>query len=405
MMFPYAEEAKQNPNLPLAGLKILDLSRLLPGPYATLLLADMGADVLKVEDTQTGDYIRWGGPKVGGENVAFLALNRNKRSIKLNLKSDEGREIFKKLAKEADILVESFRPGVMARLGVGYEQLQEVNPGLIYCAISGYGQDGPYKDLAGHDLNYIGYAGALGQTGVRDGAPVVPGVQIGDLAGGSQMAVIGILAAVQGRHLSGRGRMVDISMTDGVVGWLVAQAAVYFATGYKGGRGVQPLNGGLPEYNVYECADGKYLTVGALEPKFFTNLCKIIDLEAYAEVNSQGARATEIKTALTNRFKEKPRSEWLKLLAHEDTCVGPAYDMDEIFDDPQLQARGLVVEAEHPTAGKLKQIGLPLKLNGLGEKDIVRHPAPGYGEQTDDILTAMGYTDEQIERLKQAGVV
>lgn len=403
MMFPFAEET--NDRLPLVGLKVLDLSRLLPGPYATLMLADMGADVLKVEDTQMGDYIRWGNPKVGGENVMFLALNRNKRSIKLNLKTDEGREIFKKLVKEADVVVESFRPGVMSKLGLGYEQLREVNPGIIFCAISGYGQDGPYKDRAGHDINYIGIAGALGQTGTKEGGPVVPGVQIGDLAGGSMQAVIGILAAVQGRQKTGQGRFVDVSMTDGVVGWLVMQAAVYFATGYTGGAGQNTLNGGLPEYSVYETSDGKYLSVGALEPKFFARICELMELQQYNEVGAKGERSAEIRAALTARFKEKTQAEWLAILGDEDTCVGPVYDLNEVFDDPQVQARGLVVEAEHPKAGKLKQIGLSIKLDGITEKDIVRHPAPGYGEQTGDILVAMGYSAEDVERLKKEGVI
>jgi crotonobetainyl-CoA:carnitine CoA-transferase CaiB-like acyl-CoA transferase len=403
MMFPFAEET--NDRLPLVGLKVLDLSRLLPGPYATLMLADMGADVLKVEDTQAGDYVRWGAPKVGGESVAFMALNRNKRSIKLNLKTDEGREIFLALVQEADIVLESFRPGVMAKLGLGYEQLREVNPKLIYCAISGYGQDGPYKDYPGHDLNYMGYAGALGQTGLKDGPPVMPGVQVADLAGGAMQAVIGILAAVQGRHQSGRGRFVDVSMTDGVVGWMVMQAAVYFATGYTAGRGRNVLNGGLPEYSVYETKDGKYLSVGALEPKFFSEVCKLIGLEQYAETGTKGERAAEIRAALTNRFKEKTQAEWLELLAGKDTCVGPVYELNEVFEDPQIKARGLVVEAEHPKAGKVRQIGLPIKLDGITEQDIVRRPAPGYGEHTDEILASIGYSVEDIERLKKEGVI
>lgn len=402
MMFPYATET--NDRLPLVGLKVLDLSRLLPGPYASLLLADMGADVIKVEDTQMGDYVRWGGPQINGENPMFMALNRNKRSVTLNLKAAEGREIFKKMVKEADVVIESFRPGVMSKLGLGYEQLREINPGIIFCAISGYGQDGPYKDRAGHDLNYIGIAGALGQTGPASGTPVMPGVQVADLGGGAMQAVIGILAALQGRHVTGHGRFIDVSMTDGVVGWLSHLAAFYFATGQKFSRGTYSLNGVLPEYSVYETKDGKYLSVGALEPKFFGRLCQLIGLEQYGETNARGERAAEIRAALTARFKEKNREQWLAILANEDTCVGPVYEIDEVFEDPQIQARGLVVEMEHPKAGKQKQVGLPLKFDGLTEKDIVRRPSPGFGEHNAEVLAALGYSPDEIERLKKEGI-
>ncbi len=403
MTFPFAGE--DNPNLPLSGLKVLDLSRLLPGPYASLLLADLGADVLKVEDTGVGDYLRWGGIFPGGENPAFMALNRNKRSIKINLKKPEGVEIFKKLAKEADVVLESFRPGVMDRLGIGYKDLSPANPRLIYCAISGYGQDGPYRDRAGHDINYIGYAGALGQTGAKGGPPAIPGVQIADLAGGSMYGVIGILSALEGRHKTGRGRFVDISMTGGVVGWLVAQAPLYFSLGQKGGPGANDLNGGLPEYNVYETKDGKYLSVGALEPKFFNRLCRLLGFEQLDEVHSSGEKAVRIKTALTTRFKEKTRAEWLELLEEEEVCVGPVYDLDEVFEDPQVKARGLVVETEHPKAGKIRQVGLPFKMDGLEEKDYLRRPSPGFGEHTSQVLETLGYSTQGIQRLENEGII
>jgi crotonobetainyl-CoA:carnitine CoA-transferase CaiB-like acyl-CoA transferase len=230
-------------------------------------------------------------------------------------------------------------------------------------------------------------------------------VQIGDLAGGAMQAVIGILAALEGRHHTGQGRFVDISMTDGVVGWLSPVAAMYFAAGYRASRGSYSLNGGLPEYSVYETQDGKYLSVGALEPKFFSRLCQLIGLENYAEVGTRGERATEIRAALTARFKEKTRDEWLEILANEDTCVGPVYEIDEIFEDPQIQARGLVVEMEHPKAGRVKQVGLPVKFDGLTEKDIVRRPSPGFGEHTAEVLATLGYSPDDIERLKKEGVI
>ncbi len=400
-IFPYSDVLDSK--LPLSGLKVVDLSRLLPGPHATLLLADLGADVLKVEDPQLGDYLRWGWPP--GENPAFLQLNRNKRSLTLNLKEAEGSEIFKKIVIEADVLLESFRPGVMARLGLGYEDLKKLNSRLIYCALSGYGQDGPYQQRPGHDLNYIGYAGALGQTGPAGAAPVIPGVQIADLAGGSLMSLVGILSALQGRHITGEGRMIDVSMTQGVVGLLPYQAAMFLATGDPIRRSQWRLNGGLPEYAVYETADGQYLTVGALEPKFFNRLCTLLDMSEYDETNANPPKAAEIRAKLTEKFKQKTRAEWLSLLADEDVCVGPAYELDEVFDDPQMLARGMVVEAEHPKAGKIRQLGLPFKLDGLNPQAVVREPAPGFGEHNREILTALGYDETAIERLRAAGII
>jgi crotonobetainyl-CoA:carnitine CoA-transferase CaiB-like acyl-CoA transferase len=400
----FPDAASDRAKLPLHGVKVLDLSRLLPGPYATLLLADLGADVLKIEDNQMGDYIRWGSPKIGEYSAGYMVLNRNKRSMTLNLKTAEGKEIFTKLVKEADVLIESFRPDVMARLGLGWEQLKEVNPGLIYCAISGYGQDGPYKFRPGHDLNYIGYAGVLGQTGAPE-HPVLPGTQIADLGGGGLMSVVGILAALQGRQHTGQGRFVDISMTDAVVSWLTYHAGNYFATGKPGKRGEQRLTGAFPEYYVYETKDGKWLSVGALEPKFFARLTELIGLQEFNEVGTHGERADQIKAALTARFKEKTRDEWMALLGDEDVCVGPVYDIDEVMSDPQLVHRGMITEVEHPTAGKIKQIGLPIRFNDLETQDYIRHHPPGYGEDTADVLAALGYSAEEVTALREKKVV
>ncbi|MDB5078134.1 MAG: CoA transferase [Chloroflexi bacterium] len=400
-IFPFAEEI--NPQLPLSGVKVVDLTRLLPGPHATLMLADLGADVLKVEDTQQGDYLRWGAPP--GENPAFMQLNRNKRSITLDLKQPAACEIFKKIVAEADILLESFRPGVMTRLGLGYEDLQAINPGLIYCSISGYGQEGPYKNRPGHDLNYIGYAGALGLTGPAGGAPIIPGVQIADLAGGSLMSLVGVLAALHGRQATGKGRMVDIAMTGSVTGLLAYQAGIMLAGGEPIRRGEWRLNGGLPEYAVYETADGKYLTVGALEPKFFSRLCTMLGLTEYGEVYAQPERAAEIRAKLAEAFKERTRDEWMEVLGDKDVCVGPAYELEEVFEDQQAQARGLVVEMEHPRVGKVKQLGLPFVLDGLDPQSVVRLSSPIFGEHNAQVLAALGYSPDEIEQLRQDGIV
>ncbi|MDQ4057985.1 MAG: CoA transferase, partial [Actinomycetota bacterium] len=261
---------------PLEEVKVLDLTRLLPGGYATLLMADLGADVVKVEEPDRGDYIRWSPPMVGDHSAAHIALNRNKRSVTINLKSDEGRGVLLDLAEHFDVLIESFRPGVMERLGLDYDALRTRNTGLVYCAISGYGRDGPRAETAGHDVNYIGFGGLLSIVGGEGQRPVIPGVQIGDLAGGGMAAVIAVLAALVRRATSGEGDYCDISMMDGAMSWLSIHAAEFFATGSVPQRELMTLSGAFPCYRVYRAADG-WLTVGALEPQFWTGLCDALE--------------------------------------------------------------------------------------------------------------------------------
>ena len=257
---------------PLSGIRILDLSRLIPGAYASQMLADFGAEVIKVEEPGSGDYGRFMPPYgAGGMSLFFTTINRNKRSITLNLKTEEGRAIFLRLVRDADVVLESFRPGVMERLGLGHERLREVQPGIIYCVISGYGQDGPYRLRAGHDLNYAGYAGLLHYNRGPNGEPAMPPTQLGDLAGGSFLAVVGILAAVVGRTQTGEGRKIDVSMTEGVMSLLPLVASAYLNTGKAPRPGHSALDGGLPCYNIYETKDGRHVTLAALEPKFWHN--------------------------------------------------------------------------------------------------------------------------------------
>jgi len=276
-------------SLPLQGVRVLDLSRLLPGGFCSLLLADFGAEVLKVEDTGMGDYVRWSAPFYEGahesaRSALFLALNRNKRSIRLDLKQEGGREALLALVREHDVVLESFRPGVLDRLGVGYEQMREVNPGIVFCAISGYGQDGPKRDASGHDMNYLGLIGLLGLTGERGGPPVQAAGQIADLGGGALMAAFGIMAALRerdgapGSPGSGEGQFVDVSMCDGALSWLAMVAGAYFADGNVPHRGDLPLAGSLVCYRPYECSDG-WVSLGALEPKFWQAWCRGVDRE------------------------------------------------------------------------------------------------------------------------------
>ena len=391
---------------PLEGIKILDLTRLLPGPYGTMLLGDLGAEVIKIEEPERGDYARWNPPQINRVGSRHLLLNRNKKSLTLNLKAPEGKAVLRRMVEQgADVLIEQFRPGVMERLGVGYKDLEKVNPRIIYCSLTGYGQDGPYRDLAGHDLNYIGIAGVLGLTGQKGGSPVIPGIQIGDLIGGGLYAVIGILSALMARQKTGRGQYVDISMLDGVVSLLPDSAALYFAEGKAPRAGERRLGGGLPQYQVYQTQDGKYLAVGALEEKFWANLSRLIGRPEWAEKipRELEPRCEEIQKEMARLFKTKTQKEWLDLLMHEDTCVTAVQSLDEVFADPQVRSRQMLVETTHPKAGRVRQIGVPIKFSETpGE---IRMPAPEIGEHTEEILGELGFAQEEIDRLRKMSVI
>jgi len=397
-------------SLPLDGIRILDLSRLLPGAYASQMLADYGADVIKIEEPGSGDYGRFMPPHgAGGMSLYFLAINRNKRSMTLNLKTDEGRAIFQRLVRQADVVLESFRPGVMERLGLGYEQLKEINPRLVYCAISGYGQDGPYRLRAGHDLNYAGYAGLLNYNRGPRGEPAMPPTQLGDLAGGSFMAVIGIMTALLGRGQSGEGRMVDVSMTEGVMSLLPLFTTAYFNTGEAPIPGRSSLDGGLPCYNIYETQDGKHVTLAALEYKFWHTFCSRIghlELLPFHHPVGPGEREEAIGM-LQAIFKTKTRDEWMAELADIDACVGPVYTLDEALNDPQARARGVSVSGSVPGEGDEETTFRTLpsypRISGVDQEQ--RHSAPGMGEHTGALLREAGYSDAEIEQFKAGGVV
>lgn len=390
---------------PLRGIRILDLSRLLPGAYASQMLADMGAEVIKVEEPGKGDYSRYMPPHGPGEmGITFTAVNRNKRSIVLNLKTMRGREIFHRLIKTTDVLLESFRPGVMQRLGLGYDDLKALKPDLIYCAISGYGQDGPYSQRAGHDLNYQGYSGLLNYNRDEEGQPVMPPTQLGDLAGGGYMAVIGILSALVGRAQTGEGRMLDISMTEGAMSLLPLVTANYLNTGHAPAPGHSPLDGALPCYNIYETKDGKHVTLAALEYKFWHTFCTHIGhlelLPFHMPVGpEERAQALEMLRAI---FKTRTRDEWIAELGETDTCVGPIYSIDEALNDPHAKARGIRVKSKiGARAEAFEALQVFPRLTGSEEEQ--RYPAPELGADTRELLREAGYSEQEIEQLKTGG--
>jgi alpha-methylacyl-CoA racemase len=388
----------------LEGIRVLDLSRLLPGGFCSLLLADFGAEVLKVEDTGMGDYVRWSPPHHKGAqdsagSALFLALNRGKRSIRLNLKEEDGREVLLKLVREYDVLLESFRPGVMDRLGVGYERLREANAGLVYCAITGYGQDGPYTGRSGHDMNYLGLNGLLGLTGEAGGSPVQSAGQIADIGGGALMGAFGILAALRERDRSGEGQLVDVSMFDGSLAWLAMVAAARLAGGAPPSRGDLELAGRLICYRPYACSDG-WVTLGALEPKFWQAWCRGVGREDL--VDKQFDRPGSDAHAEVERiFLERTRAEWHEFAEEHDCCLEPVLDLDEALDSELVRARQMVVELDQPGTDGVKLLGVPVKMSRT--PGAPAGPGPALGEHTDEVLAGLGYSEEEIAALKESG--
>jgi alpha-methylacyl-CoA racemase len=421
-------------SLPLEGIRVLDLSRLLPGGFCSLLLADFGAEVLKVEDTGMGDYIRWAPPYYEGaqdsaSSALFLSLNRNKRSIRIDLKSEQGREVLLRLVRDYDVVLESFRPGVLDRLGVGYERMREVNPGIVYCAITGYGQYGPKRDAAGHDMNYLGLVGLLGLTGERDevgGHPIQAAGQIADIGGGALMAAFGILAALRerdgagggggggatsgdgqaGRERqggSGVGQIVDVSMADGALSWLAMVAARYFAEGVVPRRGGLELAGSLICYRPYQCADG-WVSLGALEPKFWQAWCRGVQREDLIERQFEGP-GSHAHRQVQELFKARTRAQWVEFAQQHDCCLEPILGLDEALDSELVRAREMVVELTQPgVAGGVRQLGVPVKLTRTPASHDQR-PGPALGEHTEEVLREAGLAPREIQELLQAGAV
>jgi crotonobetainyl-CoA:carnitine CoA-transferase CaiB-like acyl-CoA transferase len=391
----------------LAGVRVLDLTRLLPGGFCSQLLADLGADVVKVEDTGMGDYIRWAPPYYGDEeqqalgtrSALYLSLNRNKRSIRLDLKSDAGREALLRLVEGYDVLLEGFRPGVMDRLGVGYDALAVRNPRLVYCAITGYGQTGPNTGRAGHDMNYLALTGLLGLTGERDGRPIQSAGQIADLGGGGLMAAFGVLAALRERDDSGEGQLVDVSMFDGALSWLAMVAGQYLCDGQVPKRGEGQLTGAYVCYLPYEAADG-WITMGALEPQFWARFCRAIDRENLIEKQFERI-GSDAWREIADVFRSRTRAEWTDFNDEHDAMIEPVLDVDEALDSELVAAREMVVGWEQPGIGEVRQIGPPVKLSRTPAD--VHRPAPAFGEHTREVLAEAGMGDDEIAELIDSG--
>lgn len=377
---------------PLAGIRVLDLSRLLPGPFCTLLLAEMGAEVIKIETPLAGDYARLAPPHLGLGNI-FEATNRNKKSVALNYRNARGREIFLQLAKDADVVFETFRPGAVKRWGMDYDAVRAVNPRVIYCSLSGYGQTGPYRDRAGHDLNYIGVGGLLALNGAAGGPPIPPGVQIADLAGG-MLAAIAILGALTGRERTGQGAYLDVAMLDSVIAWVAPLLDPAFpGAGQNPERGRMTLAGGLPCYNVYATADGQFITLGALEPNFWTTFCNAVER---ADLIPRQFDYDAIP-AVAAIFRGQTREEWLARFQSVDACVEPVNSFAEVWRHPQVRHRGLMAEA----GGQYGRIGSPFRFATPEHPS----PAPALGAHTREVLRRIGLSEEEFSELESKGIV
>ncbi|MBW2428616.1 MAG: CoA transferase [Deltaproteobacteria bacterium] len=376
----------------LSGTIVIDLSRLLPGPYCSMIMADHGARVIAIEDR-----------RFLADGLFMNIINRNKEHMSLNLKTEEGREIFFRLIRNADVVLEGFRPGVVNRLGVDYETVRNVNPRIVYCSITGFGQNGPFRDRVGHDVNYIGYAGVLNLIGEPDRPPSIPGIQIADIAGGGMNAAIGILMALFAREKTGRGQYIDISMTDGMVGFLPAVLFFHQLTGREPKRADTLLSHRYACYCTYETADGRHLSIGAVENRFWTQLCQVLEVPQYASLQYDDQHRQEIIDFMRTTFKKKTLAEWEVELGDLDICWGRVQSLTEVLNDPLFREREVVVEIEGKDGKKSKTLGVPVKLSDT--PGAVRTPPMEFGESTAAILEELGYTSEEIKALAEKEVI
>ena len=376
--------------LPLEGIRVLDLSRLLPGPYLTQLMADLGAEVIKVETPLAGDHVRLAPPEMGLGNM-YETINRNKKSLALNYRNARGRELFIEISKTTDVVLEGFRPTIADKYGIGYEAVRAVNPDIVYCSLSGYGQEGPYQQRAGHDFNYLSVGGAFSLNGRPGERPVPYGLPVADLSGG-MLAAIAILGALVGRERGGQGMYLDMALLDGVISWMTPLALSAYFSGLEVGAGTHPLLGGRAFFNIYETSDGKYLTLAAIEPHFWGDFCKTIGRADLIERQYDPTLGSEMEGI----FKQKTRAEWLNMFADNDACVEPVNSIEEMLANPQVQARGHV----RMEAGKPVGMNSPFVF-ARGEYS----PAPALGADTRALLQEIDVSEKEIHALTKRGII
>jgi len=366
--------------LPLEGVRVLDLSHMLPGPFCTMMLADMGAEVIKIESPKGGDGFRMREPFINKEGSAFMMLNRSKKSCVLDLRSIEGHDAFMELAKTADVVLEQFRPGVVTRLGIDYKAVSAANPGIVYLSLSGFGQDGPYVDMPGHDINYLSISGILDTIGKSDSPPAIAGVQIADLCG-AQWAIISVLLGILAREKNGgKGQYVDLSMTDAVFPWLSLFLSDYVVSGSITSRGEAKSGGKYAFYNVYETSDGRYISLGAAEPKFWTNLCTMLGREEWIGRQMDSALVEEMAVL----FKSRTQKEWVDMLFEADCCFTPVNNIEEALNDPQLLHRRMKTYINHPTEGEVMNFAFPVKFSDMNP--VKPKSPPLYGEHNEQLI-------------------
>ena len=394
-------------SLPLEGVKVLDLTQIMAGPYCTMTLADMGADVVKVEKPNGGDDTRrMGPPFIEGESAAFLGINRNKRSVVVDMKAERGREIVRSMARESDVLVQNFRPGALERMGLGYEQVRELNPALVYCTISGFGATGPYARRGGFDLVTQGMSGLMSVTGHPDSPPTKVGVPICDLNAG-MFAAIGILTAYVHRLRTGQGQHVDTSLFEAGIAYTFWESAMYFATGETPGPKGSAHRLTAP-YQAFATADG-HVNIGAANQANWERLCaavgraELLTDARFIEPKDRMNNLDELTATLQETFARDTSQNWLDKLDSAGVPAGPIYDLEQVYQDPQARAREMAVETEHPVAGRISNIGIPIKLSDT--PGAFRRPAPTLGQHTDEILGGMGVSEEDIAALRAEGVV
>ena len=388
----------------LDGIKVLDLSRLAPGPHCSMLLSDFGADVTLVE------AVPGASAKLGGmartdnaeRAAAYNALGRGKKSIALNLKDEAAKEIFYELVKGADVVIEGFRPGVVKRLGVDYDTLAKINPRIICCSVSGFGQTGPYSNLVGHDINYISIGGALGVTGRPGSAPAIPINIVADFAGGGLTAAFAICVAIIAREKTGRGQNVDIGMSDGVLSLMTSAFSGFFQSGRPIRPGEFLLNGSVPWYNTYQCKDDRWFSIGSIEPHFYAALTQVLGFPEYADKQHDSSVYPEMAEKYTAKFREKTADEWMEIMSQYDICAAPVLEMENVVTNPHNLARGMVVEVDSPV-GKVQQIGVGPKLSDTPGQ--VRGTAPLLGQDTDSVLAGLGFDEAKVAELRGRGAV